>query len=81
MVDIGNFGGNCPFASALNNRDDVVGGSHLPGDEVQHPYLWNGKMMIDLGTFGGELGNAIALNDAGEAAGWADYPGEHGLRI
>ena len=76
MVDIGNFGGSCTFASALNNRGDVVGGSRLPGDEVQHPYLWNGKKMIDLGTFGGELGNAIAVNDAGEAVGWADYPGE-----
>ena len=76
MVDIGNFGGSCTFASAINSRGEVVGGSRLAGDQAQHPYVWKGKKIIDLGTFGGQLGNAIAINDAGEAAGWADYPGE-----
>jgi len=76
MKDLGNFGGSCTFASDLNNRGQVVGGSRLAGDLEQHPFLWNGSKLIDLGTFGGGLGNAIALNDRGEAAGWATYPGD-----
>jgi probable HAF family extracellular repeat protein len=76
MVDLGNFGGSCTFASDLNNRGQVVGGSRLAGDLEQHPFLWNGKKLIDLGTFGGSLGAAIALNDAGDTVGWANYPGD-----
>ena len=76
MIDLGNFGGTCTFAFALNNRGEVAGGSRLAGDLEQHPFLWNGKTLIDLGTFGGGLGTAVALNDAGHSAGWATYPGD-----
>jgi probable HAF family extracellular repeat protein len=74
MKDLGNFGGTCTFASDLNNRGQVVGGSRLTGDQEQHPFLWDGRRLIDLGTFGGSLGNAIALSDSGEVAGWATFP-------
>jgi probable HAF family extracellular repeat protein len=74
MKDLGNFGGTCTFASDLNNRGQVVGGSRLTGDQEQHPFLWDGRKLIDLGTFGGSLGNAIALSDSGEVAGWATFP-------
>jgi probable HAF family extracellular repeat protein len=79
LLDLGNFGGSCTFASDLNNRGQVVGGSRLAGDLEQHPFLWNGKKLIDLGTFGGSLGTAIALNDAGDTVGWATYPGDEVL--
>jgi probable HAF family extracellular repeat protein len=74
MKDLGNFGGTCTFAFDLNNRGEVVGGSRLAGDKVQHPFLYDGRKLVDLGTFGGDLGTAIALNEAGEATGWATYP-------
>lgn len=76
MADLGNFGGTCTFAFDLNNRDQVVGGSRLTGDQEQHPFLWNGRKLVDLGTFGGGLGNAIALKDAGDVTGFATYPGD-----
>jgi len=79
MKDLGNFGGSCTFASDLNNRGQVVGGSFLTGDQASHPFLWNGSKLIDLATFGGSFGNAAALNDHGEVVGGANYPGDQVL--
>jgi len=76
MVNLGNFGGTCTFAFALNNRGQVVGGSSLAGDQVQHPFLWDRGSILDLGTFGGDVGTAIAINDPGAVVGYATYPGD-----
>jgi len=66
----------------LNNRDQVVGFSNVPGDlgcpsacEV-HPFLWGGGVLRDLGTFGGSSGVAAWINDAGEVVGWANLSGD-----
>jgi probable HAF family extracellular repeat protein len=75
LIDLGNLGGTCTYAFAMNNRGQVVGGSSLTGDQVQHPYLWDGRL-IDLHTFGGSLGAALAINDGGAVAGWASYEGD-----
>ena len=76
MEDLGNFGGTCTIAIALNDRSQVIGLSTLPRDQAQHPFLWDRGSMKDLGTFGGTLGSANALNDAGTVVGWATYPGD-----
>ena len=76
MVNLGNFGGTCTFAAALNNRGQVVGGSSLAGDQVQHPFLWDRGSILDLGTFGGDVGTALAINDPGAVVGYATYPGD-----
>jgi probable HAF family extracellular repeat protein len=76
MLDLGDFGGTCTFAFDLNNRGQVVGGSRLTGDQVQHPFLWDKGSLIDLGTLGGNLGTGIAINDAGDVAGWSTLPGD-----
>src|SRR5262249_25520412 len=76
MKDLGNLGGTCTFAFALNNRGQVVGASTTANDQAQHPFLWNGHSMRDLGTFQGNFGNAIAISDTGKIVGWATYPGD-----
>jgi len=79
MTDLGNFGGTCTFAFALNNRGQVTGLSGLSGDQAQHAFLWERNTMKDLGTFGGSFSAGNALNDAGEVAGYATLPGDQAV--
>ena len=75
MQDLGSLGGTFGFPDAMNNRDQVVGGSNLAGDLTSHPFLWDGKKgSWTLGTFGGNNGEAIAINDDGHVVGRADLP-------
>jgi len=80
MTDLGNLGGACTFAIALNNRGQVTGTSTLPGDQVQHPFFWERGSMRDLGTFGGNFASGEALNDAGTVVGYSTYPGDQMYR-
>jgi probable HAF family extracellular repeat protein len=82
MLDLGTLGGTVGTPNALNNRDQVVGFSNVPGDvgcpsacEV-HPFLWGGGVLRDLGTFGGSSGVAAWINHAGEVVGWANLSGD-----
>jgi len=83
MKDLGNFGGTNdylgPFIYGLNNRGEVTGTMALPGDQISHAFLWNGKQLIDLnagGGLGGNYSGASTLNDAGEVVGTASLPGD-----
>src|SRR5215469_5280517 len=76
MTDLGNFGGTCTFAFALNNRGQVTGASDLSGDQTQHAFLWGRGAMKDLGTFGGNFSAGNALNEAGDVVGSATSPGD-----
>ena len=76
MKDLGNLGGTngsrgAPgIVNALNNRGQVVGVMTLPGDLINHPFLWDGEKLFDLGSFGGSfLPTASGINDAGEVVG------------
>src|SRR5206468_1966508 len=80
MVDLGNLGGTCTFVQALNNQGQVVGGSHLRGDQAQHPFLWEQGAMLDLGTFGGSQGTSTAINESAVVVGFATYPGDQIFR-
>jgi probable HAF family extracellular repeat protein len=71
MVDLGNFGGTCGLAMALNDRGQIVGQSNLAGDQITHPFLWDKGTLSDLGTLGGTFGSALSVNDAGEIVGGA----------
>ena len=71
MVDLGNFGGTCGLALAMNNRGQIVGQSNLAGDQTAHPFLWDKGTLSDLGTLGGTFGSALWVNDAGEIVGGA----------
>ncbi|MGD1068596.1 MAG: hypothetical protein ABSB15_00520 [Bryobacteraceae bacterium] len=74
-TDLGNLGGDGQGggigAMALNNHDQVVGLSDLPGDTAFHAFLWaKGTGMQDLGTLpGGVASGAIGINDSGEVIG------------
>jgi len=85
MQDLGNLGGTNPLfndrfsylVSGLNERGQVTGTMTLPGDQIYHAYLWDGKKLVDLGnSLGGDGANAYGLNDAGVVIGLACLPGE-----
>jgi len=73
-IYLGNLGGqmlNLP--QAINNKTQVVGGSDLAGDTINHAFLWQQRTgMIDLGTLPG-YPNSIAegINDKGQIVGGA----------
>jgi probable HAF family extracellular repeat protein len=86
IEDLGNFGGTNDafgpslFVAGLNNHDQVVGFMNLPGDQIFHAFLWDGKKLSDLNASGGSLGGnfsfAAGLNDAGVVVGAATLPGD-----
>ena len=72
VIDLGNLGStffNAPFD--INNRDEVVGQANLPGDQVQHAFLWTKKTgMQDLGTLPGDPNSSTeSINNKGQIAG------------
>jgi probable HAF family extracellular repeat protein len=78
MKDLGSLGGTTTASvNGLNERGEVVGGALLPGDEINHPFLWDGEKLIDLVArpFGGSAdGEAFWINEAGEVVGIAGIP-------
>jgi probable HAF family extracellular repeat protein len=77
MRDLGNFGGTCTFATALNNHGQVVGASNVSGDLYQRPFLWEKGVLRDLGgSLGGNGGSATRINEKGEAVGSANLAEE-----
>jgi probable HAF family extracellular repeat protein len=53
VTDLGTLGGTLGAAQGINDRGWVVGFATLPGDQIQHSFLWVDGVMIDLGTLGG----------------------------
>ena len=73
-VNLGSLGGVLNnVADALNNRGQIVGLSDLSGDNVTHPFLWQGGVMIDIGTLRPSDTFAIAesINSSGEVVGFS----------
>jgi probable HAF family extracellular repeat protein len=84
MTDLGSLGGTNDFLGGpsldgLNNLGEVTGTMALPGDQIAHAFLWNGKQLVDLNAGGGLGGNysyASSLNDTGEVVGLATLSGD-----
>ena len=75
-INLGNLGGQTGqaggnIAFGINNQDQVVGNSDLPGDTTFHAFLWTKRTgMQDLGTLSGDVASlSISINDAGTIVG------------
>lgn len=75
-TDLGNLGGAFNnFAHHVNNRDEVVGFSDLPGDQTSHAFLWTSAANIqDLGTVNDSINDdtysvGLGINDASQIVG------------
>lgn len=76
MKDLGNLGGICTVAEAINSRGQIVGTSDFQGDAAFHAFIWDGSMHDLGGSLGGTISQGFALNDAGVAVGFASLPGD-----
>ncbi len=75
-IDLGNLGGTTGQAGGniawgINNRNEVIGVSDLPGDTTFHAFLWTKATgMQDLGTLPGDFASTgSGINDAGAVVG------------
>src|SRR5271165_2466973 len=70
-IDLGNLGGKINNAAfAMNDNEQVVGTSDLPGDQYQHAFLWQKGVMSDLGTLPGDVVSVgCGINNRGQVAG------------
>jgi probable HAF family extracellular repeat protein len=72
MIDLGNLGAAFAGATAINNREQVVGYSDVQLFGLR-AFLWSRSSgMQDLGTLGGDSSFAAGINDAGQVVGQAD---------
>jgi probable HAF family extracellular repeat protein len=67
LVDLGTLGGHISYATAMNDRGAVVGGSTLADDFTFHGFLWRNGKMTDLGLF-----RPISINNKGQIVGTRD---------
>jgi probable HAF family extracellular repeat protein len=84
LTDLGTLGGNCSFASGINNTGQVTGSSDLvastscsPSMSPHHAFLYSPgppSTMMDLQTFGksGLNSGGIGINDVGQVTGSSD---------
>lgn len=70
-IDLGNLGGRINNAGfAINDLEQVVGASDIPGDQFQHAFLWQHNVISDLGTLPGDVASAaIGINNRAQATG------------
>ncbi len=85
LHDLGTFGGNTGWATAVNNKGKVAGyatnlipedpdvasfmNGFYPAGQQVRAFLWNGCALRDLGTLGGNDAAAQAINEKGMVAG------------
>ncbi|MEV2236611.1 hypothetical protein [Micromonospora sp. NPDC049891] len=65
-VDLGTLGGDSSYATAMNDRGDVVGRAQ-GADGIYRGFLWRHGRMIDLGAF-----SPTDVNDRGQVVGVRD---------
>jgi probable HAF family extracellular repeat protein len=75
ISDVGTFGGRDSHVSGINELGWVVGSAQLPGNNVDHPFLYDGTLH-DLGLLGQASssfarGSATAVNAKGQVTGYS----------
>jgi probable HAF family extracellular repeat protein len=71
-IDLGNLGGSQGnVGNDINDNGQIVGGSGVPGNQVDHAFLWQkGVGMTDLGTLPGDVWSfAYGINNKGQIVG------------
>jgi probable HAF family extracellular repeat protein len=84
MNDLGTFGGNDSFSSAVNDRGEVDGVAlnkipdpygflfFMPGVTQSRAFRWTqSEGLQDLGTLGGPDSGAFLINESGQISGWS----------
>lgn len=69
-TDLNTLGGLNSWAYAINDRNQIVGGS-ATSDGPMHAFLYSAGRMTDLGTLGGTSSEARDINENGVIVGWA----------
>ena len=69
MTDLGTLGCCGSYASAINERGQIVGNSFTASGE-QHAFLWQEGVMTDLGTLASDNSSlALDINERGQIVG------------
>jgi probable HAF family extracellular repeat protein len=72
MLDLGAIGGPFSWATAINERGQIVGFSTTSIDGPGHAVLWDQGALIDLGALPGDDSSiAMGINNNGEIVGWS----------
>ncbi len=73
VIDLGTLGGTFSLAYAINDRGQIDGFSTLPGDTVEHSFLYQSGNILDLGTLGGPNSMSFSgLNNVTQVGGASD---------
>jgi probable HAF family extracellular repeat protein len=77
VIFLGTFGGDQTVATAINDLNEVVGYSQLPGNTgAQHPFLYSHGKLIDLDPNAvSPVGAARGINHYGQVVGETDFLG------
>lgn len=76
-VDLGTLGGSLTIPTAINNRDQIVGGATNTVPDAfgfgtqTRAFLWDHGVMQDLGTLGGPDSFAEFVNERGQVEGFS----------
>jgi probable HAF family extracellular repeat protein len=72
MTYLPDLGGSISYAQGIDDADDVVGISYIPGDTAFHAFLVSQGQVTDLGTFAGAANSwANGVNNVGQVVGFS----------
>ena len=67
--NLGTLGGDSSYASAINNKDQIVGFSDTTNNLASHAFLYENGLLNDIHAVGSES-YAAAINDGGQVVGY-----------